>query len=102
MRGEVTCRSGWLSSRCLRESAVVQEGSEPPESPGELLAEVDRLADELERLIGVINQINSSTQLSSVSTGTELCARIRSGKVRQLRLVCGSGGGPEARSLNRA
>lgn len=47
-----------------RESAVVQEGSQPPESPDELLGEVDRLADELERMIARINQTNSSTRLS--------------------------------------
>ncbi len=60
--GEALARRSDLQKRLaqlgvrLRESAVVQEGNEPPESPGELLGEVDRLADELERLITVINQ----------------------------------------------
>ena len=58
----------------LRESAVVQEGSTPPESPDELFAEVDRLAAELEALIAAINRTNSSTRLPSGATLTEALA----------------------------
>ena len=61
-RSDLQKRLAQLAVR-LRESAVVQEGSEPPEPPEELLGEVDRLADELERLIAVINRTNSSTPL---------------------------------------
>ncbi len=79
--GEALARRSDLQKRLaqlgvrLRESAVVQEGNEPPESPDELLGEVDRLADELERLIAVINQTNSSTRLASGVTLTEALAR---------------------------
>jgi hypothetical protein len=79
--GEALARRSDLQKRLaqlgvrLRESAVVQEGTEPPESPDELLGEVDRLADELERLIALINQTNSSTRLSSGVTLTEALAR---------------------------
>jgi hypothetical protein len=92
--GEALARRGDLQKRLaqlgvrLRESAVVQEGTEPPESPDELLGEVDRLADELERLIAVINQTNSSTRLPSGVTLTEGLARrdvlaLRHGVLRQ-------------------
>jgi len=73
-RSDLQKRLAQLAVR-LRESAVVQEGSEPPESPEELLGEVDRLADELESLIAVINQTNSSTRLPSGVTLTEALAR---------------------------
>ncbi len=92
--GEALARRGDLQKRLaqlgvrLRESAVVQEGSEPPESPEELLAEVDQLADELELLIAVINKTNSSTRLRSGATLTEALARrdvlaLRHGVLRQ-------------------
>ncbi len=79
--GEALARRSDLQKRLaqlgvrLRESAVVQEGNEPPESPDELLGEVDRLAEELERLIAVINQTNSTTRLPSGVTLTEALAR---------------------------
>jgi len=73
-RADLQKRLAQLAAR-LRESAVVQDGSEPPESPEELFGEVDRLADELEGLIAVINHTNSSTQLSSGVTLTEALAR---------------------------
>ncbi len=59
----------------LRASAVAQEGTEPPESPDELLLEVDRLADELEEPIAVINRTNSATRLLSGATLTRALAR---------------------------
>ena len=73
-RSDLQKRLAQLGAR-LRESAVVQEGTEPPESPDELLGEVDRLADELERLIAMINQTNSSTRLPSGVGLTEALAR---------------------------
>ena len=79
--GEALARRSDLQKRLaqlgvrLRESAVVQEGSQPPESPADLLAEVDRLADELEQLIAHINRTNSATRLPSGVTLTEALAR---------------------------
>ena len=72
-RSDVQRRLAQLGAR-LRESAVVQEGSTPPESPDELFAEVDRLAAELEALIAAINRTNSSTRLPSGVTLTEALA----------------------------
>ena len=79
--GEALARRSDLQKRLaqqgarLRASAVVQEGSEPPESPRDLLEEVDRLADELEQLIALINQTNYSTRLPSGMSLTEALAR---------------------------
>ena len=44
-------------------SAKVQEGDEPPENPQELIAEVERVADELLDLIQRINQTNTLTEV---------------------------------------
>ena len=73
-RSDLQKRLAQLAVR-LRESAVVQEGSEPPERPDDLLAEVDRLADELEGLIGAVNRTNCGTRLPSGVTLTEALAR---------------------------
>jgi hypothetical protein len=92
--GEALARRSDLQKRLaqlgvrLRESAVVQEGSDPPEPPDELLNEVDRLADELEVLIATINHTNSATRLPSGATLTEALARrdvlaLRHGVLRQ-------------------
>lgn len=59
----------------LRASVLVQEGDEPPESAGELLAEVGSLCDELQRLLARINHTNASTKLSTGETVTEGLAR---------------------------
>jgi hypothetical protein len=73
-RSELQSRLGEIRDR-LRVSAVVQEGDVPPEDPGPLLAEVDRVADELERLIAQINMTNVGTRLASGATLTEALAR---------------------------
>jgi hypothetical protein len=59
----------------LRGSVLVQEGDEPPESPQELLAELDSLCGELQDLIARINHTNASTRLSTGETVTEGLAR---------------------------
>src|SRR5260370_35181516 len=58
----------------LKRSALVQEGEQPPENPGELLAEVERLLDELTSLIGRINRANLATQLADGTTLTDALA----------------------------
>ena len=73
-RAELQTRLVLVRDR-LRVSALVQEGDEPPEDPAPLLAELDSIADELERLIGAINATNATTLLSSGSTLTEALAR---------------------------
>ena len=71
----------------LRASVLVQEGDDPPERPEELLAEVDALCSELERLIAQINHTNATTRLPTGETVTEALARrdvlgLRAGALR--------------------
>ncbi len=44
--------------------AKVQEGDEPPENPQELIAEIERVADELLDLIRRINRTNTLTEVT--------------------------------------
>lgn len=69
-RADLQKRIAQLQSR-LGASVLTQEGDEPPESAQELLAEVDLLCDELQRLIAQINRTNSSARLSTGETVTE-------------------------------
>jgi len=73
-RSDLQKRIARLQER-LRASVLVQEGDEPPESAGELLAEVGSLCDELQRLLARINHTNASTKLSTGETVTEGLAR---------------------------
>jgi DNA repair exonuclease SbcCD ATPase subunit len=59
----------------LRACVVAQEDEEPPENPNELLAEIDRRCDELERLIAKINHANAQARLAAGETVTEALAR---------------------------
>jgi len=59
----------------LRASVLVQEGDEPPESPQQLLNELDSECHELQRLIAQINHTNAATQLPTGETLTEGLAR---------------------------
>ena len=59
----------------LRQSALVQEGEEPPEDPNELLSETEGMVSELERLVGGINRTNLSARLADGATITEALAR---------------------------
>ncbi len=69
-RADLQKRIAQLQNR-LGASVLTQEGDEPPESAQELLAEVDLLCDELQRLIAQINRTNASTRLSTGETVTE-------------------------------
>jgi hypothetical protein len=73
-RAELQSRLGQVRDR-LRVSALIQEGDEPPEDPAPLLAELDQIAGELERLISAINATNATTRLPSGATLTEALAR---------------------------
>jgi hypothetical protein len=79
--GEALARRAELQNRLaqvrdrLRLSALVQEGDAPPEEPAPLLAELDDVASELERLIAAINHTNATTRLPSRATLTEALAR---------------------------
>lgn len=58
----------------LNANAKVQEGDVPAENPVELIAEKDRILDELENLITRINLTNSRTECDGV-TITELISK---------------------------
>lgn len=72
-RADLSARISILENR-LMNNALVQEGEKPAEAPEELLAELDRCSEEMERLITAINLTNSST-VSDGMTVTELIAK---------------------------
>lgn len=72
-RADVQARLAQLRDR-LRASAMVQEGSKPPEDPDRLLAELAELIRELERLVATINRTNAASRLPSGETLTEALA----------------------------
>ena len=72
-RADLSARISILENR-LMNNALVQEGEKPAEAPEELLAELDRCSEEMERLITAINLTNSST-ISDGITVTELIAK---------------------------
>ncbi len=60
VRADCQKRFEQLKARIVR-SAMVQEGDAPPENPLELLAEAERVSNELAALIKRINKTNSLT-----------------------------------------
>ena len=58
----------------IQMSARHQEGEAPAEDPNELLAEAERVAADLERLIAAINRTNVATELGPGMTMTEALA----------------------------
>ncbi len=58
----------------LNANAKVQEGDTPAENPIELIAEKDRILDELENLVTRINLTNSKTECNGI-TITELISK---------------------------
>jgi hypothetical protein len=62
-----------LRFRLVR-GAQVQEGDKPAEDPQELLAELEQVATELERLIQNINRTNSVSDLGDDGTLTDALA----------------------------
>lgn len=73
LRADINKRISQLGER-LRMNAKVQDGDTPAEAPAELLAELDRLTEELETLMGRINLTNSKT-VSDGITLTEMIAK---------------------------
>lgn len=55
-------------------SAKVQEGDEPPEDPQGLIAEIERVADELLNLIQKINKTNTLTEAAPGKNLSDLLA----------------------------
>jgi hypothetical protein len=58
----------------LDRSAKVQEGDKPAEDPKALLAELERVAADLERLIQRINRTNSASELDEAYTLSDALA----------------------------
>jgi hypothetical protein len=52
----------------LQKSALVQEGESPPEDPGELLAEMERIVSEHEGYVRRINRTNLAATLADGET----------------------------------
>lgn len=67
LRSDRKKRLDVLRDRLVR-VAKVQEGDQPVENPAELLAEVDRAATDLTRLIKQINRTNAQTPLDEGRT----------------------------------
>lgn len=74
LRADIQKRVEELRKR-LKESALVQEGEKPPENPEELLAELDRLLNQLVSLIARINRTNLQAALPNNVTLTEALAQ---------------------------
>jgi outer membrane murein-binding lipoprotein Lpp len=74
LRADIQKRVEALRGR-LRQSALVQEGEKPPEDPQELLAELDRLLNQLAGLIERINRSNLQTALPDGRTVTAALAQ---------------------------
>jgi hypothetical protein len=73
-RADAQKRLAQLRNR-IAMSARYQEGDAPSEDAGELLAEADRIADDLERLIRAINKTNSLTEVEPGISLTDALAR---------------------------
>ena len=74
LRADVQKRIEQMRER-LRQSALVQEGEQPPEDPKELLAELDQLLNQLRELVASINRTNFQTMLSEEKSLTEALAQ---------------------------
>ncbi|MBS1251872.1 MAG: hypothetical protein MAG451_00906 [Anaerolineales bacterium] len=88
LRADQQKRIEQLKQRLLR-NAKVQEGDEPAENPQALLAELERVSEELEQFIQRINRTNSATELEPELTLTDALAtrdvlRLKHGIYRNL------------------
>jgi hypothetical protein len=59
----------------LSQSALVQEGEQPPENPGELLTELEQILGQLQDLIARINKTNLQTSLPDGTILTDALAQ---------------------------
>ena len=81
LRADLQTRQTELGKR-LRQNARYQEGEEPAEDAGALLAEVDRIAAELESLVLQINVRNLATEVEPGLSMTAALARRDALKLR--------------------
>ena len=73
-RADATRRIEQLRSRIVG-SARYQEGEEPAEDAGELLAEASQVLDRLEVLIRSVNRTNTTAEIEPGTTVTDALAR---------------------------
>jgi len=81
LRADVQKRIEQVRAR-LQASVLVQEGSQPPEDPQALFAELERLVTQLADLIARINRTNFSATLEGGETLTNALARRDALKLR--------------------
>jgi hypothetical protein len=74
LRADTQRRLNEIHQRLMR-NVKVQEGDDPAEDPQALMDEYDRTADELERLIRLINHTNSQTIMDNDMTLTDALAK---------------------------
>lgn len=87
-RADLQKRLAQLRERIDR-SVRIQEGEQPPEQPGDLFAEMDRILEKLEQLINRINRTNLQTQLTSGRTIAEELT-LREMTARRIALLRGA------------
>jgi len=96
-RSDLQKRIAQLQDR-LSACVLAQEGEDPPESPDELLIDLNRHCDELQELIAQINQTNAHARLATGETVTEGIARrdviaLRQGALRSAIKAATGGSG---------
>jgi hypothetical protein len=74
LRADLQKRLAQMRTR-LSQSALVQEGEQPPENPGELLAELEQILRQLQDLIARINKTNLQSKLPDGTILTDALAR---------------------------
>ena len=74
LRADLQKRIAQLRER-LRQSALVQEGEQPPENPEQLLTELDALLNQLGAMIARINRTNMQVRLSEGEILSDALAR---------------------------
>jgi len=84
IRADLQQKINELETR-LENNATVQEGETPAEDPQDLLAQLDRALEELEKLVAEINLTNAAVEKDGV-TMTELLAK-RDGQKRRLGVM---------------
>ena len=90
LRADCQKRFEQLKARIVR-SAKVQEGDAPPENPQELVAELERTADELADLIKRINRTNSTTAFDATADARTLSDALAMRDVLAMRRAAYSG-----------
>ncbi len=74
LRADLQKRIAQLRER-LRQSALVQEGEQPPENPEQLLTELDQLLSQLGAMIARINRTNMQVHLPEGEILSDALAR---------------------------